>query len=646
MGQGQSRNLFEAAASDELERARYFIDHDSADVNGKDKDGWTPMHFASYGGSIKVANELLRLGADARAADKGGRTPLHLAALQGHMQLVKLLEAARADVNARDEHGMTPLHKAAVQGHTETASELLSHGAHVDAKLTDGSTALHLASWKGKLDVVKLLISRGANYRAVKNDGQTALHEAAEAGQTETVQYLLSIGANAQAQDEDGATPAVLASKAGHHDLASMIVAGGNAAAPARATSAAQDSVFYSYDQLQGQCAAPSAPPLPTASPAQGGTPPGPPRSDADFWKRALNTPIETVPGRMGGHVNYPDVYKPTGSPAAYAAAAPYEKSALATAPAPQVQSVGVHNSDWWRSHVGQDLSSSFPVPEQPAVVPEAWRQKKETAEGKHEERPNPRKEFEANVLRQAQGLWHALQGKPKDEAAARAAAQREAREEAEAQAEWAGVGAKTAWDGRPENVPRTEKYDLKPYEPEDDDEYRTDAERAAAEPAATAPTSGAAPKSGTAAAQVKRRLAELELDMDRQQGWIRGGSKADAKAYTQQKDRMRQQEAEIAALKRQLESMQIAASHARAGGAGRRHMDGSVPAEYICPITQEVMEEPVLAADGFSYERSAILQWLQLGHTTSPMTNQPLEHPGLTSNRALRAAIQQWKSQ
>ena len=37
MGQGQSRNLFEAAASDELERARYFIDHDSADVNGKDK---------------------------------------------------------------------------------------------------------------------------------------------------------------------------------------------------------------------------------------------------------------------------------------------------------------------------------------------------------------------------------------------------------------------------------------------------------------------------------------------------------------------------------------------------------------------------------------------------------------------------------
>lgn len=105
--------------------------------------------------------------------------------------------------------------------------------------------------------------------------------------------------------------------------------------------------------------------------------------------------------------------------------------------------------------------------------------------------------EYELCVCEQAQGLWRTLQGKPKDEAAARAVAEREAREEAETQAEWAGVGAKSAWDGRPENVPRTEKYDLKPYEPEDDDEYRTDAERAAAEPAAAPPTAGAAPRSG-----------------------------------------------------------------------------------------------------------------------------------------------------
>ena len=33
------------------------------------------------------------------------------------------------------------------------------------------------------------------------------------------------------------------------------------------------------------------------------------------------------------------------------------------------------------------------------------------------------------------------------------------------------------------------------------------------------------------ASAQVRRRLAELELDMDRQQGWVRGGTKAEVVA-------------------------------------------------------------------------------------------------------------------
>ena len=43
MGQGQSRNLFEAAASDELERAKYFIEHDRTDVNSTDK-----VYFESH----------------------------------------------------------------------------------------------------------------------------------------------------------------------------------------------------------------------------------------------------------------------------------------------------------------------------------------------------------------------------------------------------------------------------------------------------------------------------------------------------------------------------------------------------------------------------------------------------------------------
>ena len=58
-----------------------------------------------------------------------------------------------------------------------------------------------------------------------------------------------------------------------------------------------------------------------------------------------------------------------------------------------------------------------------------------------------------------------------------------------------------------------------------------------------------------------------------------------------------------------------------------------------MCPISLEVMEDPVMCADGHSYERSAIIEWLST-HNTSPVTNEPLEHKVVTTNHALRSLI------
>lgn len=67
---------------------------------------------------------------------------------------------------------------------------------------------------------------------------------------------------------------------------------------------------------------------------------------------------------------------------------------------------------------------------------------------------------------------------------------------------------------------------------------------------------------------------------------------------------------------------------------------DKQTPSEYFCPITHEVMKEPVIAADGFSYEHKAIVEWLQNGKMTSPMTNSVLGHTLLTPNIALKTLI------
>jgi len=55
-------------------------------------------------------------------------------------------------------------------------------------------------------------------------------------------------------------------------------------------------------------------------------------------------------------------------------------------------------------------------------------------------------------------------------------------------------------------------------------------------------------------------------------------------------------------------------------------------------------MEDPHIAADGFTYEGEAIRAWLSSGRDTSSMTNLRLAHNELTPNRALRSAILEWE--
>ena len=64
----------------------------------------------------------------------------------------------------------------------------------------------------------------------------------------------------------------------------------------------------------------------------------------------------------------------------------------------------------------------------------------------------------------------------------------------------------------------------------------------------------------------------------------------------------------------------------------------------FFCPITSDMMIDPVITADGHTYERSAITAWLQMKNT-SPVTNSALPHTNLVPNFALKSAIENYKS-
>ena len=68
--------------------------------------------------------------------------------------------------------------------------------------------------------------------------------------------------------------------------------------------------------------------------------------------------------------------------------------------------------------------------------------------------------------------------------------------------------------------------------------------------------------------------------------------------------------------------------------------LDMATPNEsFHCPITLALFNDPVVAQDGHTYEREAIVQWIRQ-HGTSPMTRQPLSLESLNPNRALKELI------
>lgn len=85
-------------------------------------------------------------------------------------------------------------------------------------------------------------------------------------------------------------------------------------------------------------------------------------------------------------------------------------------------------------------------------------------------------------------------------------------------------------------------------------------------------------------------------------------------------------------------------------GGGTAKHdeeSDWAVPPSFMCPIGHTIMEEPVMLCtqNGGTYEKSALVKWLERNPHTDPITNQ--EHARrlkFVPNQALQASISHWR--
>ena len=164
-----------------------------AEVEVKDKTGFSPLHWACRSGSLAVVKVLVKAGARVCVADNKGNGCLTVAAHHGHTETVRtLLCMPEVDVNQSNDSGFTALHHAVFEKHSDVVQLLIDAGADIDEKYAVMDVApLRCACEVGELEIVKMLVEAGADVCATEENGDTCLTVAAYHGHTETVRYLV-----------------------------------------------------------------------------------------------------------------------------------------------------------------------------------------------------------------------------------------------------------------------------------------------------------------------------------------------------------------------------------------------------------------------------------------------------------------------
>jgi ankyrin repeat protein len=238
---GAENPLWDAVAHNDIGKAKTLLIL-GADVNSKNRYGYSILHQAVSGGDAKLVELLISKGADVNAKGQFDRTPLHFAGKKG---MAEILLAHGAEVDAQTDQGETPLHWAASSGlgvkddeaMLNMAEVLIAHGADLNRKASGYGTPLNKAAYFNKLHMAKLLIARGADVEGkgasplssagvngdylemaqllVENgadvnrrgaNGEFPLHAAAFRGNSKVTNFLLSRGANPNATTEKGFT--------------------------------------------------------------------------------------------------------------------------------------------------------------------------------------------------------------------------------------------------------------------------------------------------------------------------------------------------------------------------------------------------------------------------------------------------------
>ncbi|TQV90300.1 ankyrin repeats (3 copies) domain-containing protein [Cordyceps javanica] len=252
----------------DLEMAKLLHER-GANANRRNKDGYTPLHFAVLGDDLDLLLFLLRdCAADANVKSKREETPFMLAGCEGKMTMLMELACSVNCINEPDGQGRTALYYAVEHESKFLVKKLLDRNATVDqnpheidtcplalavrtrsvlsddleifrllhqgggdlnkAYAGDGRTILHLAAADNRLDIVEYVLQQGVDPDQLDSDGNSALIIAVISDKPSMVKLLCENGATAHHENIFGRSALDIAEERKYHNIVAMLNQGAN----------------------------------------------------------------------------------------------------------------------------------------------------------------------------------------------------------------------------------------------------------------------------------------------------------------------------------------------------------------------------------------------------------------------------------